>query len=152
VRSYGELRQILALWEEGLNKLQISKLTGIPRGTVQSCIDRYGSLARFEAIARLGTDTTKDETQAQVHNKRRYIISGYEPRKRGYTDEQLRQCVAESFSMAEVLRKLGLRPAGGNYDLLKRRIKQLNLDTAHFTGSNWLKGKKHPAVRYRVVR
>lgn len=39
-----------------------------------------------------------------------------------------------SLSYAEVLRKLGLKPAGSNYDTIKRKIKELKLDTSHMTG------------------
>jgi hypothetical protein len=63
-------------------------------------------------------------------------------RRRTYTIPQLIEAVKESYSIAQVLSRLGLRPAGGNYDLMHRRIKELQLDTSHFTGRGWSKGKK----------
>lgn len=60
-----------------------------------------------------------------------------------YTDEEFINAVKGSFSIAEVLRKIGVRPTGGNYHLAKNRIKNLKLDTAHFFGQSYLKGKKH---------
>lgn len=42
--------------------------------------------------------------------------------------------------MARVLLEIGLRPAGGNYKTIKRRIKELALDTSHFRGQAWNKG------------
>jgi hypothetical protein len=33
-----------------------------------------------------------------------------------------------------VIQKLGLKVAGSNYDTVKRKIKELNLDTSHMTG------------------
>jgi hypothetical protein len=54
--------------------------------------------------------------------------------RRRWTEDQLRSAVAEATSIAEVLRKLQLAPAGGNYQLIKYHIKSLELDTAHFTG------------------
>lgn len=54
--------------------------------------------------------------------------------KRKWSDEQFIEAVKTSFSYAEVIKKLGLIPAGGNYDTTKRKIKELNLDTSHFTG------------------
>jgi hypothetical protein len=61
------------------------------------------------------------------------------------TDDQLRAAVTASTSYAAVLRMLGLVPAGGNYDRLQRRIRELGLDTRHFTGAGWnLRGKFHP--------
>lgn len=62
--------------------------------------------------------------------------------KRKWTDEQLISAVKESLSYAEVIRKLGLKPAGGNYESIKRKIKEFNLDTTHMTGSAWNQGKK----------
>ena len=44
MRSYEEYKQILHLWEQGHNKVQIAKLTGIPRSTVTECIKKYHSV------------------------------------------------------------------------------------------------------------
>jgi hypothetical protein len=51
---------------------------------------------------------------------------------RRYTDEQLAEAVAASASFTEVLRRLGLRPAGGNHRSVRRHVERLNLSTAHF--------------------
>jgi hypothetical protein len=65
-------------------------------------------------------------------------------RHRGaWTDDDLRAAVASSKSFAQVIRKLGLVPAGGNYVQVQRRIGQLALDTSRFTGSGWNSGLKH---------
>ena len=58
------------------------------------------------------------------------------------TDDQFIQIVKESYSITEVIRKSGLKVAGGNYETTKNRIKRLNLDISHFTGKLWSKGKK----------
>jgi hypothetical protein len=58
----------------------------------------------------------------------------------GVSDEQLRVAVAESRSIAQVLRALGLVAAGGNYQAIPRRIAKLGLDTSHFTGQGWNRG------------
>ncbi len=150
MRSYAELKRILELWEQGYPKKRISIMTGIPRGTVIDCIKRYGSVERFEKIATGILPDTYDSNASEPVAKR-YIIPGYKSGKRRWTDEQLKVAVAASFSIAQVLREFGLRPAGSNYEYVKRRIKELGLDTSHFTGSNWLKGKPHPAVRARSM-
>lgn len=62
--------------------------------------------------------------------------------RRTYTDEQLIQVVPKVFSIAKLLSALNLRPAGGNYATIKRRIKELDLDTSHFRGQAWLSGMK----------
>jgi hypothetical protein len=51
-----------------------------------------------------------------------------------YTRELLAAAVAQAFSIAEVLRILHLRQAGGNYTHIARRIRDYGLDTSHFDG------------------
>lgn len=51
-----------------------------------------------------------------------------------WTDTELTEAVASSYSVAEVLRKLNLAIAGGSYAHIQRHIKRLNLDTSHFGG------------------
>jgi HTH domain len=54
------------------------------------------------------------------------------------------QAVKESFSIAEALRKMGCPVRwGGAYKQFHIRVKQLQLDTSHFTGAGHLKGKTH---------
>jgi 5-methylcytosine-specific restriction endonuclease McrA len=54
------------------------------------------------------------------------------PRYRKYTDEVLGRAVAESTSIAGVLRYLGLNQAGGTHSHISRMIKSFGLDTSHF--------------------
>lgn len=61
-------------------------------------------------------------------------------RKRTWTIETLAAAVASSTSRRQVLMKLGLKGAGGNYFQIKKYIKELKLDTSHFTGQGWSKG------------
>lgn len=61
--------------------------------------------------------------------------------KHRYSDELLTSIVADSYSIAEILRKLNIVPAGGNYSTVRIKIKKLNLDTTHFTGMLWSKGR-----------
>jgi len=65
------------------------------------------------------------------------------PMKFKYTEEQLRSAIETSGSIRQVLSKLGLKEAGGNYETTKRRIFKLNIDTSHFHGQAHLKGKTH---------
>lgn len=60
-----------------------------------------------------------------------------------YTEEQFRDAVKNSFTMIDVLRTIGVRGSGGNYDIAHRMIKKMGLDTSHFTGHGHLKGKHH---------
>ncbi len=71
---------------------------------------------------------------------------------RKYTELQLAEAIKSSFSLAKTLYKLGVAPHGGNYHVLRRAIQHFNLDTSHFTGQQWNKGKrigpKQPLERY----
>lgn len=58
-----------------------------------------------------------------------------------YNEEDLREAVKTSTSIRQVLDKLNIVPAGGNYQTTNRRIQKLNIDTSHFTGQAWNKGK-----------
>ena len=49
-----------------------------------------------------------------------------------FTEEELREAVATSRSCAEVLRKIGLRPAGGNHLTFKKYVALWRISTAHF--------------------
>lgn len=60
--------------------------------------------------------------------------------KHKYTDEEFINAVNVSCSYANVCRLLGLPVSGGNYTLVKSKIRKLNLDISHFTFGNWNKG------------
>ena len=66
--------------------------------------------------------------------------------KRKWTDEQFINAVKTSLSYAQVIRKLGLKVAGSNYDTVKRKIKELNLDISHMTNQGWNTGE-----RFRII-
>jgi hypothetical protein len=59
-----------------------------------------------------------------------------------YTEQQFIDAIKSSTSMRQVLNKLGLKEAGGNYAIAKTRVKNLGLDISHFKGQAWNKGKK----------
>ena len=66
---------------------------------------------------------------------------------RSWSDEELIEAVSTLKSYRSVLKQLGLVPAGGNYDQIRRRIRHLSLDTAHFTGKQWNKGLTYQLKR-----
>lgn len=63
------------------------------------------------------------------------------PKQRKYTDDDIKNAVASSRSYAQVLAKIGLKPAGGNYKVLQTRLKTLSVSTDHFRGCGWNCGK-----------
>lgn len=94
-----------------------------------------------EILAALGVEVSgamyhllvRDMTRLEIprdHLERRRSRRG-----RRWTAEQLRAAVGTSHNLAEVLRQLGLVPAGGNYDQVRATISELGLDTTHFTSA-----------------
>lgn len=62
--------------------------------------------------------------------------------RRGWTDVQLTQAVRDADTMSEVMRSLGYRPTGGMHRLLVGHVLRLGLDTTHFVGQSWSRGRK----------
>lgn len=63
-------------------------------------------------------------------------------RTRSWTIEQIKEAVKTSTSYRQVLKKLHLREAGGNYEQLKKYVRELKLNISHFTGRGWNKGMR----------
>ena len=61
---------------------------------------------------------------------------------REYTDEDIIRYSKEVDSVSKLLKKLNLRPAGGNYSNIKRKLQNLNIDTSHWGGTGWSKGQQ----------
>lgn len=57
--------------------------------------------------------------------------------------QELQKLVDESISYSQVLQKLDLKPVGGNYRILQRKLKEFQINTDHFSGQGHLKGKTH---------
>ena len=96
--------------------------------------------AMWARLGHLGIDTSHWVRSA--HGSRRY------------STETLAAVVADSRSIAEVLRKLGIRPAGGSHFHISNRIKREGLDTSHFLGQGHNRGKpgrRKPASEVLVV-
>jgi len=58
-----------------------------------------------------------------------------------YEKSKVELIVKENKSVAECLRKLNLRPVGGNYKWFKSYVKLHSIDISHFTGKGWSFGK-----------
>ena len=59
-----------------------------------------------------------------------------------YSNEDIINYAKEVNSIASLLKKLNLKPAGGNYTNIKRIIQELNIDTTHWTGQGWNKNQR----------
>lgn len=64
---------------------------------------------------------------------------------RRWTNDDLRDAVLRSRSVAEVLRRLGYQPSGGMHRYIKGQIRRLGLKTDHFTGQGWAAGTRNRA-------
>ena len=72
-----------------------------------------------------------------------------------YTYELLYPLVKSSKSMAEVIRKLGLKQSGGMQRMLNGRLAVLRISKSHFSGSLWSKGTTkatNPSVAKQVQK
>ena len=59
-----------------------------------------------------------------------------------YTNNDVIEAVKKSKSLANVLKLLNLKIAGGNYYTIKKKIVELEIDTSHFTGQLWSKNER----------
>jgi hypothetical protein len=61
-------------------------------------------------------------------------------KKKKWTENQLKEAARESSSIRQVIFKLGLVPAGGNYVQVQNYLKVLKINITHFKGKGWNKG------------
>ena len=61
---------------------------------------------------------------------------------RKYTDDDVIKTAAEISSMAQLLSKLGLRVAGGNYANMKKTLQRLEVNCDHWRGQAWNKDQQ----------
>lgn len=60
-----------------------------------------------------------------------------------YTKDVIQKAVDQSLSVAQVLRELGLKEAGGSHSNISRKIKEYGIDTSHFLGQRANCGPHH---------
>ena len=61
---------------------------------------------------------------------------------RNYSDEDIINNAKNVYSLAGLMKAIDLKPVGGNYASMKRKIQKLNIDTSHWTGQGWSKDKQ----------
>ncbi|PIP87187.1 hypothetical protein COW81_01540 [Candidatus Campbellbacteria bacterium CG22_combo_CG10-13_8_21_14_all_36_13] len=103
-----------------------------------------------EAIIKISlTSTSSSYKQIDQYIKKNNIdishfngyTSGKQMRHRKWSEQELKKAVYCSTSIRQVIQKLGLIPAGGNYLQVQKYIKICKLDISHFKGQGWNKGK-----------
>ena len=70
------------------------------------------------------------------------MIFLYVRKYREYSNDDIIKICKDVKSLAGLLKQLGLKPAGGNYANMHRLIQKLTIDTSHWTGMSWNKGKQ----------
>jgi 5-methylcytosine-specific restriction endonuclease McrA len=68
------------------------------------------------------------------------------PTSRTWSDEAFIHAVADSLSVADVLRRLGLRVAGANYAAVYAAVRRLQLDVSHWRGRGWRRDRSTPGA------
>lgn len=69
--------------------------------------------------------------------------------RRSWTQKDLEKAVAGSKNVRQVISRLFLVEAGGNYEQVKKYIKSYKIDISHFKGGVWNKGMTggyHPLI------
>lgn len=61
-----------------------------------------------------------------------------------YTKELLKEKSKDCYSFAELCRRLGLSPEGGNPKTVKKKMDEFNIDYSHFTGKCWNQNPHNP--------
>ena len=72
------------------------------------------------------------------------LVNGRPVARRRFADDDLRAAVTTSATFADVLRNLGYQPSGGMHRFIRGHIKRLGLDTSHFVGQGWARGRSNP--------
>ncbi|MET2717457.1 HNH endonuclease signature motif containing protein [Streptomyces harbinensis] len=95
-----------------------------------------GAATLTEAIAALGADP-RSPTRRYLRERMRALgidTVHFTPENRRWSPEQLTEAVAAARNMGEVLDRLGVPRVGGRHTHLSRRVRELGIDTSHFTG------------------
>ena len=126
-------------WRRSWTDLSTEEL----RRIVESCtthkaiLERLGSKPGGRSYARL----------EQLCRERGIDLPNYVPRQRRavvlqrVSDEQVRTAFTHAQSMADLLRRVGLVPKGGNYEVMRRRLIALELDPGELRGQAWSGGR-----------
>ena len=100
---------------------------------------KYDVLRRH--IARLGLDASHIPWSGE----------GARQHRRTWDLADLAAAVAASDSVSEVSRRLGYTPNGGIHRMVLQHIRNAGLDTSHFTGTRWARGKRLPKVPLKEI-
>ena len=109
-----------------------------------------GAVSRLQVLRRLGlqpggSSYTELQRACEKHGVPLPPRHGY--RRSQFltaTDDEVRAAFAQSRSMADLLRRVGLVPRGGNYRVMHQRLERLGLDATKLNGQAWSRGRRTP--------
>lgn len=114
--------QLRAAVAESTSLFQVCRALAITPGS-----RTYALLRRH--IGRLGLD---DSHLPQIERPRR---------RRSWTDDELRKAVAACTTWSGLLRELGYAPSGGMHRYITAKVQSLDIDSSHFVGQAWSRGR-----------
>jgi hypothetical protein len=112
-------------------------------GTTMLKQDLVDLIQQKKTIRQIGETLHKSQGSIRYWLKVYGLVSSFSDGKRRWTDEQMKQAIASSETIADVLRKLGLSVRPGNYDTVRAFVKKHGISTVHMIGKrHGTSGKK----------
>jgi 5-methylcytosine-specific restriction endonuclease McrA len=113
-----QFKKTKELYEQGISIYQIEKILGVKNGTARYWI-KHDNIKFMDKQPLKIIETNSDA---------------------------FKTIVKESFSIAEILKKANVKICASNYRKVHKKIKELKLNTSHFTGQGWNIGKTHADI------
>lgn len=74
------------------------------------------------------------------------------PNKRTWTHEEFLLALKTSNSIRDILKKINLKPTGGNYKTIHSYANKHKIDLSHLSGQGWRKGSKKPVIKPKNIK
>lgn len=103
-------------------------------GFANRSVNRFATRTVRHTISPFIKNTNDNPVEYLLYYKHNHL---YHMGTRSWTTKDLRLAVKSSLSIREVILKLGLVPAGGNYEQIKSALVEASISTEHFTGKGW---------------
>ena len=110
-------------------------------------IDAINSATTWQTVYELcGLNTRNTRAHKPIQQ---YVLTNYpecpalKPRRNYVNDDFFADIISSSVSARQVIERVGWKMGGGSYTMLYDRVQRLGLDTSHFVGQAYLKGKTH---------
>lgn len=74
------------------------------------------------------------------------------PNKRTWTHEKFLLALKDSNSIRDILKKINLKPTGGNYKSIYLYAEKHKIDLSYLSGQGWRKGSKDPVIQPKNIK